>query len=249
MSKSNINIPPEKAVQDRIIHEDNHLIVVNKRAGELVQGDSTGDQPLLEKVRDYLRWRYQKPGNVYCGLVHRLDRPTSGLVIFAKTGKGLSRMNEVFKQRQVEKRYYAITQVKPQPEQGLLEHYLRKNAEKNKSFVVKEGTPKSLLARLQYRWLGSSKRYHLLEIALYTGRHHQIRAQLAQQGWPIKGDLKYGFDRSNPDGSISLHAGYLAWEHPIRKEPLELRCAAPSSDKLWTVLNPYVLDQGKGAAE
>lgn len=246
MSKSNTNRPTE-TVQERIIHEDNHLVVVNKLAGELVQGDDTGDQPLLEKVREYLRWRYQKPGKVFCGLVHRLDRPTSGLVIFAKTGKGLSRMNEVFKQRQVEKRYYAITKVKPIPEQGLLEHYLRKNATKNKSFVTGEQAQGSLLARLHYRRLASSKHYHLLEIALYTGRHHQIRAQLSHQGWPIKGDLKYGFDRSNPDGSISLHAGYLAWEHPVKKEPLALRCPAPSTDSLWAFFNPYLLEKGREA--
>ena len=235
-----------QTLRERIIYEDNHLVVVNKNGGELVQGDNTGDQPLLEKVREYLRWRYQKPGKVFCGLVHRLDRPTSGLVIFAKTGKGLSRMNEVFKQRKVEKRYYAITRVAPQPEAGLLEHYLRKNAEKNKSFVVAEESKNSQMARLYYRCLASSKHYHLLEITLHTGRHHQIRAQFAQEGWPIKGDLKYGFDRSNPDGSISLHAGYLAWEHPVKKEPIALRCPVPSSDNLWSYFNPYLITDFTG---
>lgn len=225
----------------RILFEDNHLIVVNKLPGELVQGDSTGDKPLLEKVRDYIREEYNKPGNVYCGLIHRLDRPTSGIVAFAKTSKALSRMNAIFEKREVEKKYYAITRIKPPQSQAHLKHFLKKDQQKNKSFPASATTKGAKEARLDYRLIAESERYFLLEVLLHTGRHHQIRAQLAQEGMPIKGDLKYGFPRSNPDASISLHAGKLKFTHPIGPATtVEINAPCLADDKLWTIFNEYI---------
>lgn len=221
----------------RVVYEDNHLIVVNKLPGELVQGDATGDEPLVEKTRHYIGWKYQKPGNVFCGLVHRLDRPTSGIVVMARTSKALTRMNRLFQQRDVQKWYYAVCAQKPEPLEGSLEHYLRKNPQQNKSYPVAAHAPGAKKAHLTYRYLASSERYHLLEVALHTGRHHQIRAQLAAQGLPIQGDLKYGYPRSNPDGSISLHAGKLSFVHPVKQETLTLRVGSLSSMKVWRIFN------------
>lgn len=230
------------SISERILFEDNHLIIVNKLAGELVQGDHTGDQPLLEKVREYIRVTYDKPGNVFCGLVHRLDRPTSGLVIFAKTGKALARMNKIFEQRQIQKFYYAVVQNRPAKDADRLEHFLKKDAKKNRSYPRPANDKEAKKAILNYNLIASSQRYHLLEVELHTGRHHQIRAQLAAIGCPIKGDLKYGFDRSNHDASISLHAGKVKFEHPVTKEALEIRAANPGEDAIWRIFNPKIME-------
>lgn len=230
-------------IASRLLYEDNHLIIVNKLSGELVQGDFTGDQPLLEKVRTYIKEKYNKPGNVFCGLIHRLDRPTSGIVAFAKTSKGLSRMNKLFEQRLVDKRYYAVVKEKPVPTEAKLVNYLAKNAQKNKSFVYSDDKRGAKRAELDYKYLASSEKYHLLEIKLYTGRHHQIRVQLAHIGSPIKGDLKYHYPRSNHDASISLHAGLLSFEHPISKEAIEIKAACLGSDVIWRIFNPKILDE------
>jgi len=208
-------------LEKRILFEDNHLIVVNKLPSEIVQGDKTGDEPLSEALKQYLKEKYHKPGNVFLGVVHRLDRPVSGVVVFAKTGKALSRMNELVKLRDMQKIYWAVVKNRPPQTMGKLVHYLVRNQQKNKSFAV-----------LSYRLLASGERYHLLEIDLHTGRHHQIRAQLAAIGCPVKGDLKYGFSRSNPDASISLHARKVSFVHPVKKEKLEIT-ADPPHDALW----------------
>ena len=208
------NTDPILSLQDRILYEDNHLLIVNKRAGEIVQGDQTGDKPLLELVRDYIRVKGNKPGNVFCGLVHRIDRPVSGAVIYARTSKALSRMCEMVKNRAVRKIYWAIVEGVA-PEQGHLVHFMQKNERLNKSFVSETEKNGMQRAELEFRRIGVSERYSLLEIELHTGRHHQIRAQLSAIGHPIKGDLKYGAKRSNEDGSISLHARRLVFEHPV----------------------------------
>ena len=202
---------------DRIIYEDNHLLLVNKRAGELVQGDRSGDPCLVDEIKAFIKQRDHKPGNVFCGLVHRLDRPVSGVVVFAKTSKALSRMNELVKQRAIEKTYWAVSKNCPSPSTGTLRNLLLRNEKMNKSFVVADGIQKNAKeAVLDYKVLGKSEGgYYLLEVNLHTGRHHQIRCQLAHIGCPIKGDLKYGAPRSNPDGSISLHARSLCFEHPV----------------------------------
>tara|TARA_Y100001978_G_scaffold198588_1_gene211284 strand:- start:123 stop:818 length:696 start_codon:yes stop_codon:yes gene_type:complete len=227
-------------ISERILFEDNHLIIVNKLAGELVQGDFTGDKPLLEKVRDYIRDTYNKPGNVFCGLVHRLDRPTSGIVVFAKTSKALSRMNKTFEKREVRKIYYAIVQEKPNPAEGRLVHYLKKEAKNNKSYPRPASDQNAKKAELTYKLIADSQRYFLVEVELHTGRHHQIRAQLAAIGCPIKGDLKYGFARSNHDASISLHAGRIQFEHPVGGEPIDIVAANPGEDAIWRIFNPKI---------
>lgn len=219
--------------KERLVYEDNHLLVACKLPGELVQGDITGDVPLLEKVRHYIKVTYNKPGNVYCGLVHRLDRPTSGLVVFAKTSKALARLNAIFQNREVEKTYYAVTKKAMQPAQGKLTHYLKKNSAKNKSFVGKAETKGAKKAELTYRLISTSQNYFLYEVGLLTGRHHQIRAQFAAAGAPLKGDLKYGFPRSNSDGSISLHAGKMNLLHPVTKEKLTFKVLYPGADEIW----------------
>ena len=202
---------------DRIIYEDNHLLLVNKRAGELVQGDRSGDPCLVDEIKAFIKQRDHKPGNVFCGLVHRLDRPVSGVVVFAKTSKALSRMNELVKQRAIEKTYWAVSKNCPSRSTGTLRNWLLRNEKMNKSFVVADGSQRNAKeAVLDYKVLGKSEGgYYLLEVNLHTGRHHQIRCQLAHIGCPIKGDLKYGAPRSNPDGSISLHARSLCFEHPV----------------------------------
>lgn len=215
-----------------ILFEDNHVIVLNKKASDIVQGDKTGDEPLSERIKSYLKDKYQKPGNVFCGVVHRLDRPTSGALLFARTSKALSRMNEQFRSRTTDKIYWAVVEAKPSKPEGTLTHYLQKKESLNKSFVAdqeKEGYKKAVL---HYKLLLSSDRYHLLEIKLESGRHHQIRAQLAHIGCIIKGDLKYGAKRSNQDGSIHLHARSLTFDHPTRDERIELVAPVPD-DQLW----------------
>ena len=198
-----------------VIYEDNHIIIVSKTASEIVQGDKTGDQPLSETVKLYLKEKYQKPGNVFIGVTHRLDRPVSGLVVFAKTSKALSRLNEMFKNGEVKKTYWALVKQTPPQEEGTLEHWLVRNEKQNKSYAYEQEKPGSKRAVLHYRLIGRSDNYCLLEVDLKTGRHHQIRCQLAKMGCPIKGDLKYGFPRSNPDGSICLHAREITFTHPV----------------------------------
>ena len=212
------NIP----ISERILYEDNHLIIVHKLAGEIVQADKTGDEPLSEKVRAFLKEKYQKPGNVFVGIVHRIDRPVSGVVVYAKTSKGLLRMNELFKLRKIRKFYHVLVEQKPAVLEQTLEHFLRKNEKLNRSVVSNERKEGYLTAVLHYKYLYSTVNYHLLEVELFTGRHHQIRAQLAANGNCIKGDLKYGAKRSNPDGSISLQAQRIVFEHPVAKKMIDI---------------------------
>ena len=216
----------------KIIYEDNHLIVVNKACSELVQGDKTGDKSLIDMVKLYIKEKYNKPGEVFLGLVHRLDRPTSGLVIFARTSKALSRMNQQFKDKKVIKKYWAVVDKTPPKTVDTITHFLKKNEKQNKSYASDTQKSGSKEASLTYQLLKSSDKYYLLEIELHTGRHHQIRAQLATIGCKIRGDLKYGFPRSNKDGGIHLHARYLEFEHPVKKEPVKLTAPVPD-DSLW----------------
>ena len=215
-----------------VVYEDNHIIIVNKTASEIVQGDKTGDTPLSETVKQYLKEKYQKPGNVFLGVTHRLDRPVSGLVVFAKTSKALSRLNEMFKTSEVRKTYWAIVKNAPKESEGELVNYLVRNEKQNKSYAYDKEVPKSKKAILHYRLIGKSDNYFLLEVDLKTGRHHQIRCQLAKMGCPIKGDLKYGFARSNPDGSICLHARHISFVHPVSKEMIEVEAPVPPTN-LW----------------
>ncbi len=227
-------------VRKRILYEDNHLIVVNKLPSEIVQGDKTGDTPLSEDVKLYIKKKYNKPGNVFLGVVHRLDRPVSGVTIFARTGKALSRLNELIKKREVKKMYWAIVKNAPPEQEATLTHHLVRNQAKNKSFVSRNPVPESKEAILSYRMIAKSKDYHLLEVDLKTGRHHQIRVQLSAIGCPVKGDLKYGYSRSNKDASISLHARSIELVHPVKKENLKI-IADPPRDVLWDYfvgLNP-----------
>lgn len=218
--------------KDRILYEDNHLIVINKKVGELVQGDATGDRTLADDVKEYLKVTYNKPGNVYLGIPHRLDRPTSGIVIYAKTEKALIRLNEMFKGSGVKKTYWAIVDNLPDKKEARLVHYIIRNSENNKSIAYSIEKNGSKVAKLDYRLIASGDKYHLLEIDLHTGRHHQIRAQLAAIGLHIKGDLKYGAARSNPDGGISLHARKVVFIHPVKKEEITI-IAPPPKDSLW----------------
>ena len=220
------------AIADRILYEDNHLIIVNKLPGELVQGDETGDRTLADDVKEYLKVRYNKPGNVFLGIPHRLDRPTSGIVVYCRTDKALSRMTALFRTSDVKKTYWAIVDRKPERNEGELVHYITRNAAQNKSIASSKETKGSKIAKLSYRTLASSDNYHLIEIDLHTGRHHQIRAQLAAIGVHIKGDLKYGAQRSNPDGGICLHARRISFTHPIRKEKITITADPPHSS-LW----------------
>lgn len=219
-------------IEHRILFEDNHLIIVNKLSGEIVQGDKSGDVPMVEVVRAYLKEKYKKPGNVFCGLVHRLDRPVSGVIIFAKTSKALARMNALLQSREVEKKYWAIVEGKVKNEKEQLTHFLKKNEKMNKSFVVKENQKGALKAELIYQKIKLLDHYSLLEINLLTGRHHQIRAQLAAIGHPIQGDVKYGAKRSNENLSISLHAKEISFIHPTSKE-LQKIIALPPQEGLW----------------
>lgn len=216
----------------QVLYEDNHLIIVNKRPGDIVQGDKTGDVPLSEVVKEYIKVKYNKPGNVYLGVVHRLDRPTSGIVLFARTSKALPRLNQLFKDKEAKKTYLAIVKNMPPRQEDTLTHYLKRNTKQNKSIAHIKEVPESKKAILHYRILKNLDNYYLLEIDLETGRHHQIRSQLSSIGCAIKGDLKYGFDRSNKDASISLHARKLSFTHPVSKEEIEV-IAPPPKDPVW----------------
>ncbi|MCK0147675.1 RNA pseudouridine synthase [Arenibacter sp. F26102] len=216
----------------QVLYEDNHLIAVNKRAGDIVQGDKTGDTPLSEVVKQYIKTKHNKPGNVYLGVAHRLDRPTTGIVVFAKTSKALPRLNKLFAEKDAQKTYWAVVNKMPEKENGTLIHWLKRNTKQNKSYGHKNEVPDSKKAILDYKVIKSLDRYFLLEIDLKTGRHHQIRAQLAAIGCSIKGDLKYGSDRSNKDGSIHLHARSLSFVHPVKKEMLKI-IAPPPEDSVW----------------
>ncbi|NDW19093.1 RluA family pseudouridine synthase [Dysgonomonas sp. 216] len=222
-----------------VLYEDNHIIIVNKAVSEIVQGDKTGDKPLSETVKEWLKEKYNKPGNVFCGVTHRLDRPVSGIVIFAKTSKALPRLNDMFKNKEVKKTYWAIVKNLPKQPEADLRHYLVRNEKQNKSYAYDTEKPNSKLAILHYKLIARSDNYNLLEIDLQTGRHHQIRCQLAKMGCPIKGDLKYGAERSNPDGGISLHARSVSFIHPVSKELIEVTAPLPD-DKLWKVLESAV---------
>lgn len=222
----------------QVVYEDNHIIIVYKESGEIVQGDKTGDEPLAEKVKVYLKEKYAKPGLVFLGIVHRLDRPVSGLVMFARTSKALTRLNDMFRHGDIHKTYWAVVQDKPEESEGTLEHWLTRNEKQNKTYAYYHEVPGSKKAILNYRMIGQTERYYLLEINLLTGRHHQIRCQLAEMGCPIKGDLKYGARRSNPDGSISLLAHRLEFIHPVKKEPIVVESPLPD-DPLWQGLKLY----------
>ena len=216
----------------QVLYEDNHLIIVNKRAGDIVQGDKTGDQPLSDVVKEYLKDKYNKPGNVYLGVVHRLDRPTTGIVMFAKTSKALPRLNKLFSEKDAKKTYWAIVKNPPPKTQDTLTHWLKKNPKNNKSYASNKEVAEGKKAVLHYKFLKTLDNYFLLEIELETGRHHQIRSQLASIGCPIKGDLKYGFDRSNPDASIHLHARQLRFTHPVSKNHVAITAPLPN-DPIW----------------
>lgn len=219
----------------QILHEDNHLLVINKRVGDIVQGDKTGDKPLSDIVKEYLKEKYNKPGEVFLGVVHRLDRPTTGIVVFARTSKALSRMNELFSSRETQKTYWAVVKNKPPKQQDTLTHYLKRNPQNNTSKAYDKEIPDSKKAILEYSVIRELNHYYALEIKLFTGRHHQIRAQLAAIGCSIKGDLKYGADRSNPDGGIHLHARQLEFIHPVSKEKLLLTAPVPD-DTVWNLV-------------
>ena len=216
-----------------VLFEDNHIIAINKRCGDIVQGDKTGDRTLGDEVKEYLKARYNKPGNVFLGVTHRLDRPTSGAVLFARTSKALTRLNELFKvERSIHKTYWAVVDKKPDPPTGRLDHWMVRDTKQNKSFAYLNERKESKLASLTYRYLGSSDKFHLIEIELLTGRHHQIRAQLAAIGLHIKGDLKYGFPRSNSDGGIHLHARKIEFTHPVTGDPITILAPTPN-DPVW----------------
>ena len=216
----------------QILHEDNHIIVINKRVGDIVQGDKTGDKPLSEVVKEFIKEKYNKPGEVFLGVVHRLDRPTTGIVVFAKTSKALSRLNELFSNRETQKTYWAVVKNKPPKSDDTLVHFLKRNEKNNTSKAHLKEVADSKKASLDYKIIATLDNYFALEINLHTGRHHQIRAQLSAIGCPIKGDLKYGFDRSNPDGGIHLHARKLTFLHPVTKELMTFVAPTPS-DAIW----------------
>lgn len=215
-----------------VLYEDNHIIVVNKKPSDIVQGDKTGDKPLSDIVKDYIKHKYNKPGDVFLGVVHRLDRPVSGVVLFARTSKALTRLNQLFKDRKVEKVYWAVVKNKPPRDSDTLVHYLKKNQAKNKSFVCNPKDKEALKCELSYELIASSDNFYLLEVKPKTGRHHQIRVQLAAIGCAIKGDVKYGYSRTNDNASIHLHARKLSFIHPVKKEAVEI-VAAPPKDPLW----------------
>ena len=227
---------PSKIISNKdnlqVLYEDNHLLIVNKRIGDIVQGDKTGDLPLSEIAKQYIAEKYQKPGAVFLGVVHRLDRPTSGIVVFARTSKALSRLNKLFSERKTDKTYWTIVKKKPPKDSDTLTHFLVRNSKQNKSYANLKEVPNSKKAILDYQVLKNLDHYSLLEIDLKTGRHHQIRAQLSAIDCPIKGDLKYGFDRSNKDGGIHLHARSLTFLHPVKQEELSI-VAPPPDDNLW----------------
>lgn len=219
----------------QILHEDNHIIVINKRVGDIVQGDKTGDKPLSEIVKEYIKEKYNKPGDVFLGVVHRLDRPTTGIVVFARTSKALERLNKMFSERETQKTYWAVVKNRPAKNEDNLVHFLVRNEKNNTSKAHSKEVPNSKKASLDYKIIKELNNYFALEINLHTGRHHQIRSQLSAIGCPIKGDLKYGFDRSNPDGGIHLHARKLVFIHPVSKEELTLVAHTPN-DAIWNSL-------------
>jgi len=223
-----------------VLYEDNHLIIVNKEPGDIVQVDKSMDESLDEKIKKYIKEKYNKPGQVFLGVVHRIDRPVSGAVVFARTSKSLERLNAMFKAGEIDKRYWAIVEQKPDPLEGKLEHYILRNEKINKSFAQTSPKQDAKLASLTYHYINSSDRYHLLEIELHTGRHHQIRCQLAAMGWKIKGDLKYGSSRSNPDGSISLHARSIKFIHPVQQKEISI-VAPPPDEVLWNFFTKITL--------
>jgi 23S rRNA pseudouridine1911/1915/1917 synthase len=223
-----------------ILYEDNHLIIVNKSTSDLVQGDKTGDITLADRLKAYIKVKYNKPGDVFLGVVHRLDRPVSGVVIFARTSKALARMNALFQDKNIDKCYWAIVKQIPNPQQGTLTHWMVKNEAKNKSFAYDQPKGDAKKALLHYNVLSVSTNYTLLEVQLETGRHHQIRCQLAKIGSPIKGDLKYGFPRSNPDGGISLHARSISFTHPVSKKDISITAPLPSNDVLWKTFETQI---------
>ncbi len=216
----------------QILYEDNHIIAINKRPSDIVQGDKTGDTPLSDFVKQYVKEKYNKPGDVFIGTVHRIDRPVSGIVLFAKTSKALTRLNQMFQTKEIQKTYWAIVKNKPQNIEGSLIHYLKKNEAKNMSKAFDKETQGALRSELEYKLIRSSDNYYLLEIKPHTGRHHQIRVQLSKMGCPIKGDVKYGYDRGNKDGSIHLHARKVEFIHPVKKEPVVI-VAPPPDEVLW----------------
>jgi len=220
----------------QVIYEDNHLIIVSKETGEIVQGDKTGDKPLSETVKEYIKEAYAKPGNVFLGVVHRLDRPVSGLVLFARTSKALPRLNKMFAGSEVHKTYWAIVKNQPPKDSDTLTHWIVRNEKQNKSYAYDREVPNSKKAILDYKVIGRSDNYYLLEVNLHTGRHHQIRCQLAKIGCPIKGDLKYGSQRSNPDGSISLLSRKMEFVHPVSKKEIVVEAPLPN-DNLWKSFN------------
>ncbi len=216
-----------------IIFEDNHIIAVNKSNSEIVQGDKTGDEALSDKVKAYIKKKYNKPGDVYLGVVHRIDRPVSGVVLFARTSKAATRLCKMFLDKEIKKTYWAVVKTLPESDAGTLVHHMIKNQEKNRSSAYDTARKKSKEAILNYKLVSSSANYHLLEVDLETGRHHQIRCQLAKIGCPIRGDLKYGAARSNKGGGISLHARKMEFEHPVKKEPVIIEAPVPKEDSLW----------------
>ena len=222
-----------------VLYEDNHIIIVNKTVSEIVQGDKTGDTPLSETVAEWLKGKYNKPGNVFVGVTHRLDRPVSGIVVLAKTSKALSRLNEMFRNGEIKKNYWAIVKQPPPVEEGVLEHYLVRNEKQNKSYAYTKEKPHSKRSVLHYKIIARSDNYFLLEINLKTGRHHQIRCQLAAIGCPVRGDLKYGFDRSNKDGGISLHARNISFTHPVSQNPVEVEAPTPD-EPLWRAFTSFI---------
>jgi len=219
-------------ITSRVLHEDNHILIINKKPSEIVQGDKTGDIPLSEKIKEYLKIKYNKPGNIFVGVIHRVDRPVSGCLIFAKTDKALTRMNKLIHDRQIKKIYWAVVKNKPPKDSERLVHYLSKNEKQNKSYSVKAEAKGAQKAELEYNVIAKSDNYYLLEVELFTGRHHQIRAQLAEIGCPIKGDLKYGFPRPNNDASIHLHARKVEFEHPVSKEIIKIEAPLPN-ETIW----------------
>ena len=224
----------------RVLYEDNHIIIVNKASSEIVQGDKTGDKPLSEMVKEYLKEKYNKPGNVFCGVTHRLDRPTSGIVVFAKTSKALSRLNNMFRNDKVEKIYWAIVQNRPKSDTGTLTHYLIKDSRRNKSSAYNTERRNTKKGILHYSLVAQSDKYFMLEVNLETGRHHQIRVQLSKIGSPVKGDLKYGASRSNRDGSIGLHARSISFIHPVSKKKIDITAPVPN-DNLWKAFEKNVV--------
>ena len=216
----------------QVLYEDNHIIIVNKRAGDIVQGDKTGDTPLSEVVKSYIKEKYNKPGNVYLGVAHRLDRPTTGVIVFSKTSKALPRLNKLFAEKDAKKTYWALVKQRPPKTEDTLVHWLKKNPKNNKSTAHIKEISDGKKAILHYKVLKTLDNYYLIEVALETGRHHQIRSQLSSIGSPIKGDLKYGFDRSNPDASISLHARTLSFVHPVSNDMIHVEAPLPK-DPLW----------------